>query len=86
MCYISSVITVRAVETSVSVPESSGSVDLCLNVTHGEVESSAFIRYTTISGSAIGMFNFILLINAWYVCYLLTCTLQLRFTDVKTVV
>ena len=51
---ISLAITVRLLDTNIDVNETDGSVQLCVNVTHGSVESSAYIRYSTISGSARG--------------------------------
>ena len=52
---MNSVITVRLLETNIDVNETTGSTQLCFNVTHGNVESYAYLRYSTISGSATGM-------------------------------
>ena len=47
-----SAITVSLLETSVDVIETVGSIDFCVNITFGSVESSAYAWYSTISGSA----------------------------------
>ena len=53
---ISSAITVSLVQSSVDLAESAGSTQLCANITHGNVESSAYIRYSTSSGTAAGIY------------------------------
>jgi hypothetical protein len=60
--YVPSVITVSLVESSVEVAENDSSTQLCVNVTHGNVESSASVRYSASSGTATGM----LLINLYF--------------------
>ena len=52
---VTSAITVTLLENSVDVTETAGSIDFCVNITFGNVESSAYVRYSTISGSATGM-------------------------------
>ena len=52
---ISSAITVSLVQSSVDLAENAGSTQLCANITHGNVESSASIRYSTSSGTAAGI-------------------------------
>ena len=42
-------------ESSVDVSETAGSAQLCVNITHGNVESTASFRYSTSSGTATGM-------------------------------
>jgi hypothetical protein len=49
---IPSVITVSLVESSVDVAENDSSTQLCVNITHGNVESSAYVGYSTRSGTA----------------------------------
>jgi hypothetical protein len=39
----------------VNVAENDGSIQLCVNITHGIVESSANVRYSTNSLTATGM-------------------------------
>lgn len=40
---------------STDVYENAGSVQACVNITHGFLErSSAYVRYSTYSGSAVG--------------------------------
>lgn len=43
-------------ELTTNIYENNGSVRACVNITHGYLESgSAYVRYYTSSGSAIGM-------------------------------
>lgn len=49
-----SVISVSLIQNSVDVSEASTAIEICVNVTQGIVESSAYVRYSTHSGSAIG--------------------------------
>ena len=53
-----SVITISQVESSVNVAENDGSTQLCVNITHGNVESTASFFYSTNSGTATGMFYY----------------------------
>ena len=57
---IPSAITVSLVESSVNVAENAGSAQLCVNITHGNVESYAYARYSTQSGTATCMFNLLI--------------------------
>lgn len=50
-----SVITISQAESSVNVAENDGSTQLCVNITHGNVESTASFFYSTNSGTATGM-------------------------------
>ena len=47
-------ITVSLVESSMDIAESDRSTQLWVNVTHGYVESYAYVRYSTSSGTARG--------------------------------
>ena len=53
---LSSVITISQVESSVNVAENDGSTQLCVNITHGNVESTASFFYSTNSGTATGIY------------------------------
>ena len=50
------------IETEVS--ENASSVEVCVMITNGTVEDgSAYVRYSTLSGSATGIINYVWLHN-----------------------
>ena len=52
---IPSAITVSLVDSSVDATENDGSTQFCVNITHGNVESTANVYYSTNSGTATGI-------------------------------
>lgn len=48
------VITLRLLNDTVSIDESVENPQICVNVTEGVIESSAYIEYYTIEGTASG--------------------------------
>ena len=52
-----SVITVRLQQNSVDVTEATTSIQICVNVTQGIVESSAYVYYSTVPGTATCKYN-----------------------------
>ena len=49
-------ITVRLLNNTISVNESGANPQVCVNVTHGAIESLAQVRYYTSQGSASSKF------------------------------
>ena len=49
-----------------NIYENNGSVQACVNITHGYLEAdSAYVQYSTYSGSAVGMqYNYVLF-SSW---------------------